>query len=164
VVVGRIGGPYGVRGWVHVSAFTDPKENIGRYGPWLLKAGGEQDWRPASPCELKAHRQDFVARFCGIEDRAAAEALKGSLIGVPEAELPEPEEDEFYWRDLTGMDVVEPDGRCLGRVTGLMETGVNDVLVIATRTGELLVPFHRQFVLNVDADRRRIVVEWPDEA
>jgi 16S rRNA processing protein RimM len=166
VVVGRVGAPYGVKGWVHVSAYTSPKENIAGYRPWYVQLGSGDGWRPLQVEALRDHRHGFVARFSGVDDRTAAEALRGGLIGVPASELPAPEEDEFYWRDLTGMTVEDSSGRSLGRVSGLLETGANDVLVIDTVDAdrELLVPFHRRYVLSVERAARRIVVDWPEEA
>lgn len=162
VVVGRVLGPYGVRGWIHVAAFTEPKDNLVHYQPWLLAGADQADWQPVTVREVRAHKQGFVASLAGVDDRAAAERLKGRLIGVPESVLPEAAEGEYYWRDLVGARVTDPDGALIGRVDGLMETGAHDVLVVKRADGtELLIPFHARYVLGVDGDR--ISVDWPDE-
>ena len=175
VVVGRIQGPYGVRGWLHVTAFTEVKENLLAYRPWYRAApgvpGAEQippeDWRLLEVEEIRPHRQGFVARFASIRDRNQAEALKGQLIGVPATELPEPETDEYYWHDLIGARVFRTDGTELGTVRELLETGANDVLVVQSSQGapadELLIPFHRRYVLSVAVDASRLEVDWPEE-
>ena len=108
--------------------------------------------------------------------RNAAEAVKGLLIGVPEASLPEPESGEYYWRDLIGAEVVNTDDQLLGRIRSLIETGANDVLVIepveaageaaGKETGrktaeDILIPFHANYVLEVDMAAGRIRVDWP---
>lgn len=168
VVVGRIQGPYGIKGWVHVASFTDPKENIQSYSPWQLCDQSDQtDWRDAQVEGIRPHKQGYVAKLSGIDDRNGAEAVKGQLIGVPEANLPEPEIGEYYWRDLIGAEVVNADGRQLGEVVSLLETGAHDVLVIKPVEGpdsraaeDILIPFHGNYVLEVEADARRIQVNW----
>ena len=108
-----------------------------------------------------------MARFASIGDRNQAQALKGQLIGVPATELPEPETDEYYWRDLIGARVFRTDGMELGTVRALLETGANDVLVVEPSQGapadELLIPFHRRYVLAVAVDGSRLEVDWPEE-
>ena len=172
VVVGRVQGPYGIQGWVHVATFTDPRDNITGYRPWFLAdASNRGIWRPARLAEVRTHKQGFVARFSGIDDRNGAQSLRGCWIGVPESEFSRLPADEYYWRDLIGLKVIDQDGLCLGRVRELLETGVHDVLVVAAETeasddegaaeGEtVLIPFHRQFVLGVDKARGEISVHW----
>jgi 16S rRNA processing protein RimM len=162
VVVGRVLRPYGIRGWVHLASFTDPGDNILTYRPWLLRAGEVGDWRAAEVEEIKPHQHGFVARFQGIGDRDGAESLRGRWIGVPASELPVAEPEEYYWRDLLGLAVVDTDGRTIGEVADLIETGANDVLVVKQVDGtETLIPFHRQFVLDADPAAGRIRVDWP---
>lgn len=161
VVVGRILAPYGIRGWVHVAAFTDPKENLLEYRPWLLADAHQSSWQQVTVQEIRPHGQGFVASLAGVADRDAAERLKGRLIGVPESELPAVEGDEHYWRDLIGATVVDTADVVLGRVQSLIETGVHDVLVVERPDGrELLIPFHARYVLDVAGDRIR--VDWPE--
>ena len=173
VVVGRIQGPYGIKGWVHVASFTDPKENIQNYSPWQLGSqSGSGDWRAAEVEHLRPHKQGYVAKLRGIDDRNGADAVKGLLIGVPEASLPEPDSGEYYWRDLIGAEVVNTDDRILGKVTSLIETGAHDVLVIESAGGprgeqpnanspeDILIPFHADYVLEVDKAAQQIRVDW----
>lgn len=166
VVVGRIQGPYGIKGWVHIAAFTDPKDNILSYRPWLLGSAERNPvvrnkWRTLETTEVRPHKQGFVAGLVGVNDRNDAESLKGCLIGVPASELPPAGLDEFYWRDLIGLTVVDVDGTTIGRVSDLMETGANDVLVVDSgQEGDVLIPFHRQYVVNVDLAGDRIEVDW----
>ncbi len=160
VVVGRVGGGYGVHGWVRLASYTDPAANILDYDPWLLETA--RGWRRVEVLEVRAHRGAFVARLDGIADRDAADALRGSLVGVPREQLPAPAEDEYYWRDLIGLEVRDEAGRVRGTVQELIETGANDVLVVraAGVPDPVLVPFDRQFVLAVDLGSGRITVDW----
>jgi 16S rRNA processing protein RimM len=160
VVVGRIGAPHGVRGWVRISSFTEPAGNILNYQPWLLEAEGT--WRARHPLEVKPHKQGYVARFPDIEDRDEAGRLSGRHVAVARTQLPEPGQDEYYWRDLEGLAVWNRGVR-LGVVDYLLETGANPVLVVTDASGQTLIPFAAQFVLKVDIEAERIDVSW-DEA
>ena len=182
VIVGRIQGAYGIKGWVHIATYTEPRDNILSYSPWYLgrDRAGSRDWREVNLLEIRPHKQGFVARLTGVDDRNAAEALRGALIAVPEEELPALASDEFYWRDLIGSRVIDQHDHPLGKVQDLIETGAHDVLVIerveeqrhpadtdADNDSEkeaLLVPFHRQYVLEVDLRRGVIRVDWQVEA
>ena len=124
------------------------------------KEAEEADWRPAEIEGIRPHKQGYVAKLSGVDDRNGAEAIKGLLIGVTEASLPEPASGEHYWRDLIGAEVVNADGQTLGKVVSLIETGANDVLVIKPQGAgdEVLIPFHANYVLDVDAGLIR--VDW----
>jgi 16S rRNA processing protein RimM len=80
-----------------------------------------------------------------------------------ETALPPAGEDEFYWKDLIGLDVTDPSGTVLGQVSALMETGANDVIVVRTSGGEVLIPFVRHVVTDVDLQNGRIVVVWQSD-
>lgn len=159
VVVGRFGAPYGVKGWLNVTSYTDPLENLVEYRPWFVDRQGR--WSEVTVAQTKQHRGGFVAQIVGVGDRDAAQALVGHEIAVPESVLPDAGEDEFYWKDLIGLDVVDQAGRVLGQVDELMETGANDVIVVRSAGGsDVLIPFVRHVVTNVDLPGRRIIVDW----
>ncbi len=174
VVVGKVGRPYGVRGWVHVSSFTEPADNLLAYRPWQL--GRDGVWQRVQVSEVRAHKQGFVASFEGIVNRNAAAALAGCDIGVDAAVLPAPAPGEYYWKDLIGLAVVDRDGVRVGRVVNLLSTPAHDVLVIervcvrsevdrrkADRR-EALIPFVAAYVVTVDLDGGEIVIDRdPDE-
>jgi len=162
VVVGRVAGPHGVGGLLRILSFTRPVENLLNYAPWSFHRDGA--WREVAVCPDSARRHDnsFLCRVDGVDDREAAAALRGVLIGVPETALPESGPDEFYWRDLIGLDVVTPAGDRFGRVENLMATGANDALIVNDGENERLIPFIATVVTNVDLDRSVIVVDWED--
>lgn len=164
VVVGRIQAPYGIKGWVHVIAFTDPKENLLQYKPWQLeKSAGGKVWQEIEVEQIRPHKQGFVARLSGVTDRNAAQALKGRLIGVSAHEFPVPPTGEYYWRDLIGAEVVQVNGTPVGRVDNLLETGAHDVLIIRQASGaEVLIPFHESYVIEVSTADGLIRVDWSE--
>jgi 16S rRNA processing protein RimM len=161
VVVGRIEGAYGVKGWVRVRSFTDPPDNLQNYAPWQLRLA-----RGPRECErlaMRAHGKGYVAQLAGVEDRDAAAALGGVEIEVPRECLEPVTDGEFYWNDLIGLEVETLTGDRLGQVQRMMETGANDVMVV---TGERrrLIPFvHGGVVREVDLEAGTIRVDWdPD--
>lgn len=160
VVLGRIVGLFGVRGWVKVISETSPRDNILAYRTWLLRNG---DQLVAHKLEQgQAHGKGVVARLAGCNDRDQAALLVGRTIEVPRSELPPPDADEYYWTDLEGLQVATLEGVELGTVDHLFETGSNDVLVIKGER-ERLVPFTAAVIQRVDLESRRIVVDWDPE-
>ena len=156
VVIGAVGGPFGVHGWVHVKSFTAPADNLLSYQPWQLRLGSE--WRLVD-AEARAHRTNFVACIDGCADRDAAAALSGAEIGVSPEVFPAPAPDEYYWRDLVGCRVVGQDGD-LGRVARVFATPAHDVLVVECAHGDEMIPFVRALVSAVDIAAKHIVVDW----
>ncbi len=164
VIVGRIGAAYGVRGWLHVSSFTEPPENLLSYSPWLINQGAA--WKPLEPVVVKTHGRGFVAHFREVDNREQAQALGATDVAIYRDDLPGlDDDDEFYWRDLVGLDVVNVDGSNIGTVSYLLETGAHDVLVIQCLVNEagdteVLIPFTAQFVQSVDIQAGRLEVDW----
>ena len=161
VNVGRVSGVYGVRGWVRVRSDCEPQEQILAYSPWQLDTRG--GWQSRAVEAGRPHGSGLVAKLAGIDDREQAKALVGADIAVERGQLPALAEDEYYWNDLVGLRVITREGRELGRVTGLMQTGANDVLVVDGER-ERLIPFIRgQVILRVDTESGRMEVDWdPD--
>ena len=165
VVLGKIGAPYGVKGWFKVTSYTEELEGIFDYTPWLLQQGGElrefevEQWKP--------HNKSIVAKLVGIDDRDAAEVIKNLEISVHQNVLPELDEDNFYWRELEGMTVVNTAGYDFGKVEQLFETGANDVMVVKANINDAfgqkqrMIPYlYEQVVVEVDREAKQITVDW----
>ncbi len=161
IVIGKVGGPFGIKGWSKLLSWTEPRDGILDYGPWLLKQG--DGWREWQVAEGHAHGKGVIARLEGVTDRDQAAALMGADIAVWRDQLGETKPGQYFWADLVGLDVQLEDGKPLGRVEGLMATGSNDVLVVKGDR-ERLIPFiHGQVIKRVDLDRGLIQVDWdPD--
>lgn len=160
IIIGRVSGLYGVRGWVKVYSHTQPRDNIVDYSPWYLRIGGE--WQPRQLIQGRAHGKGVVAQLDGCDDRDAAATLMGCDIAIKREQLPAAGPGEFYWSDLVGCRVTTTTGVALGIVDHLLETGSNDVLVIAGER-ERLVPFTADAVVSVDVVSKSIVVDWDPE-
>ena len=161
VLVGEIVAPFGVKGWVKVRSFTDPPANILKYVPWTLMHGE----RAQPVVVLEGRLQGTVVAVCleGVEDRDQAIALRGMKVTVPREVFPRAPKGRYYWADLVGLHVYTVDAVDLGVVTGLLETGANDVLEVKGDR-ERLIPFViGPYVKEVDLDAGRITVDWdPD--
>ena len=168
VVIGRVQGAFGVQGWIRLISYTDPAANLLEYSPWLLQEG--DSWRQLKVIAKRAQSNGFVAQVADVADRDVAASLRGRLIAVAQEVLPRAGNDEFYWRDLVGLAVKNTRGEHLGEVVEVMATGANDVLVVALDTDanaqlaegvtQELIPFHRQFVTEVDLAGGTLTVEW----
>ena len=159
VLLGRVTGAFGVRGDVKLESWTEPRARIFGYQPWILRAanGVEHEMQGARGRDTGKH---VVATLPGIEDRDAAEALRGTEILVPRQALPPAAPGEYYWVDLEGLRVVNVEGVDFGTVSHLFSTGANDVLV-AHGERERMIPFVQpDFIRSVDFDAGLVTVDW----
>ncbi|NHR03974.1 ribosome maturation factor RimM [Chromobacterium haemolyticum] len=158
VVMGFVRGAFGVKGWLKVQADTEYADGLFDYPVWWL--GKENDWKPYTFENGALQPKALAAKLEGVEDRDAAEVLRGMQIAVPRAELPAAEEGEYYWADLIGLEVVNQQGEVLGKVSELMETGAHDLLVVQGADAQRMIPFVDQYVLEVQLAEGKIQVDW----
>lgn len=166
VILGTIGAVYGIKGWLKVNSFTDQADGIFEYQPWLV--GQEGNWQPMEVAQWRWHNKGLIAKFANLDDRDAAQQLVGRKIAIAAEQLPELPDDEFYWRDLVGLQVVNTQNYDMGTVTQMLPTVSNDVLVVKANSNdafgkrERLIPFiQSQYVVAVDMDAKQITVDWP---
>lgn len=173
VEVGRVRDAWGVRGWFAVQPHSASPEALFAARHWYLQwpqggAGlGPGTCRALAIAQVRAHGDGLVAKARDIDDRSAAEALKGARIFVARADFPPLDEGEYYWVDLIGLAVLNREGVVLGDVVDLLATGPQQTLVlhqlVAGKTVERLIPFVDAYVDAVDLAARQIRVDWqPD--
>jgi len=155
--MGRISAPFGVKGWVRVQPDTAATANLLAYRTWWVGRDGE--WQETAVAEAKVQGRAVVARLEGCDERNAAAALRGRSVAVPRAALPQAKSGEYYWADLIGLVVVNGEAQELGRITGILQTGANDVLVVAGER-ERLIPFIADVIRDVDLASGRVRVDW----
>jgi 16S rRNA processing protein RimM len=161
ISVGEISGVFGVKGWVKVFSFTEPKENILNYSPWLLKKDSETKRIDVIAGQLQG--KTVVAQLDGVTDRGQAAALMGWGIFISHSQLPKAAKGEYYWSDLIGLKVETVQGIQLGVIESLLETGANDVVVVKGER-ERAIPFLQgRSVISIDLDVGRMVVDWDPE-
>ncbi|WP_456446527.1 ribosome maturation factor RimM [Thiolapillus sp.] len=162
VTLGHVSGLHGVQGWLKVYSDTRPREGILDYPTWYLRRG--QNWEAVALQHGRRQGKLVLAKLQGCNDRKTARELLGADIAVRRSQLPENlADDEFYWADLEGLQVVTLEGVELGRVSWLMETGANDVLVVQGERERLLPWIWEQVIRDVDLKAGRILVDWDPE-
>ena len=157
--MGYIANAFGIQGWVKIKTATEYSDSLDEYTQVYLKL---KDGTVLSKKIEKSFARDgvFHAKLAGVDDRDSAFALKGTIVAVDREEFPDLDEDEFYWVDLIGLNVINVQGESLGVVKDLMETGANDVLVAKLEQEERLIPFVAQYVVKVDMQNKQIIVDW----
>lgn len=161
VILGKISGVFGIKGWVKVHAFTETRLGIVDYSPWQLKVNGQ--WTTCKVLQGQAQGKSIVAKLENIQDRDQALALVGSEIAVERDSLPRLTEEQYYWSDLVGLDVVNVEGEAFGKVSHLFETGSNDVLVVKGERERLVPWIMGDVIKQVSLDEQYIRVEWDAE-
>ena len=168
VVVGKLLGPHGVKGWIKLYSHTQPMENIKKYNPLWIRPEGNPggEWRQVRVEHVQRHGKGLVAKLEGCDNREQVPAYTGCEVAIKREQLPTLAKDDYYWSDLEGLQVLTESGECLGTVSHLFETGSNDVLVVKA-TGqsiddqERLIPYLWQDVVkSVDTQAGNIVVDW----
>lgn len=160
--MGRVLAPYGVKGWIKARPFTASPAALLKYERWWLAArDGRDAWSEFKVLSARRHGSSLLAELAGVGVREAAVPWRGALIGVPRAVLPQRPEGELYWVDLIGLTVVNRAGEVLGRVSGVLDTGVHPVLRVAgTDSAERLIPLVPAYVDAIEQGAARIVVDW----
>lgn len=179
--VGRILDAWGIKGWLKILPHSTDPEALFSAKTWFLQVP-EAKFRPGFTAfsgtvslkvdEAKIHSGSVVAKFSGLDDRNAAEALRGARIFLSRSSFPAASTDEYYWVDLIGLNVVNREGIALGCVRDLMTTGPQSVLCIeyastqedgTSTTAERMIPFVAVYVDKVDIAGKCITVDWqPD--
>ena len=158
--MGRISAPFGVKGWVKVQPLTAQPRSLLDYPVWWVERDG--GWEKHDVAAAKVQSEAVVAQLAGCGDRDAAAAFRGRGIAVPRSELPGTQSGEHYWVDLIGLAVVNSRAQDLGRITGILQTGANDVLVVEGER-ERLIPFIAAVIREVDVPAGAVRVEWESD-
>jgi 16S rRNA processing protein RimM len=169
VVLGRIGAPFAVQGWLKVKSYTEPRENLLDYQIWHV--GNEGKWQVMKVEAGRTSMKDVLVKLSGIDNPEIARTLTGLDVGVAREALPALSAGEYYWDDLLQMEVYSAQGELLGRLDHFAQTAAHGLLVIraqvddsdqesASRAREILVPMVRERVLGIDREAGRITLDW----
>lgn len=161
MIVGRFGRVHGVKGFISVHSFTEPRDNILNYSPWHVFLS--KQWQPVESLDIKVNNKSIVVLVKGYEQRELASRLTNMEIAVRKGSLPKLEAGEYYWHDLLDMQVINHEGKTLGKVTKIMPTGANDVLIVTGEKRHLIPYLPEKVILAVHASEQWIEVDWdPD--
>lgn len=161
IIVGKVGAANGVKGWVKIISDTQTPSDIFKYAPWHLNINGQ--WQETEVANYKQQGKGFVAQLPGCCDRDEAEKLTNTDIAITKKQLPALNDDETYWVDLEGLEVINLEGTLLGKVNHLFRTGSNDVLVVDGERERLIPYLKGQVVKEVSKENRVITVDWDSE-
>jgi 16S rRNA processing protein RimM len=159
VLLGEVGPAHGIRGEVIIKTFTAEPESISSYGDLEDESGD----RKFTIHPVRHSSKGLIARIAGVDDRTAAEKLRGMKLYVARGRLPETNTDEFYHSDLIGLRAIEPSGAPIGSITGVHNFGAGDILEVkfdATGTTEFL-PFNGEVFPDVNLIDKTILLVMP---
>ena len=157
ILIAEITGVHGIKGWVKLHSHAERPENLKRYKN-LQDDNGRvfeiTDLRPTLPVQVK---------FKTVDDRNAAETLKGTKLYITRAQLPKTADDEYYHEDLLGLAVHDTQNNLLGSVTAVQNFGAGDILEISNGADGFMLPFISKIVQNVNLLEKIIIVDLPAE-
>lgn len=158
ISIGTIARPHGLRGEFRVNPVSGDPSGFVHYREVKIADG-----KVRAVVSARSHKRQAILRVAGCDSIEAVQALIGETISIHRDALPEPDEDEYYWRDLVGCEVVDRTLGVVGTVTALVDFGAHDNLVVArSEDKEAQIPFVDAMVVDVDLDARRIEVDLPE--
>lgn len=157
IVLGRITGVFGIKGWLKIQSYTEPLEGILSYGDWQLEQRNAR--RAVTVREGRRHGRQVVVHLESVDDRDAAATLVGAEITVARASLAPLPAGEFYRADLIGLDVRDATGALLGRVDHFIDGPAHPLMVVRGER-ELWLPVTSRHLRRVDLARREVHVDW----
>jgi 16S rRNA processing protein RimM len=160
IPVAKVGAPHCLKGELKLHLLSSSIEIVLSYGIWYIQKPRLDTWEVLEKEKVSRLGSSFLIQFHGSNTREKAAIFTGSLIGVPKKVLPKLEEDEFYWNDLIGLDVLNEKEEIFGKVKDIIETGSNEVLVCELDKSEYLIPFSSEYVTEVSLDDKRIITVW----
>ena len=162
LVVGRVGGVHGIKGWLKINSYTRPSDNILTYKPWLLAKNNI--WQEINIEESQVHTQKLLVKILGVDNPEVAAEYVNCEVAIKPEQLPKLNQDQYYWRDLIGLDVFNRENILLGVVSEIIETGANDVFVV-NGNGEsetrILIPYVMDiYIKRIDLITQTIHIDW----
>lgn len=158
VTVGRFGRPHGIKGFVTVHSFTEPRENLLNYKDWHVFLN--KQWQPVKPHAIEVHNKGIIAKIEGFPERESVMRLTNADIAIQQSQLAKLAPGEYYWHELVGMTVIGVKGESFGRVVEVLATGANDVLVVQGDRKHLIPYLPGQYILDINPSQQVITVDW----
>ena len=161
LVVGRFGRTHGVKGFITIISFTEPRDNLLSYDK--LFAFIKKEWVPLSLEHLEITGKHILAKIKGYTEKEQVATFTNIDIGIRREQLPKLSIGEYYWHELIDMSVVNLQGHSLGKVVEVLATGSNDVLVVAGERRHLIPYLPDQCIININKENRLITVNWDED-
>ena len=158
IVIARFGRPHGVKGFVTVHSFTEPRDNVLKYANWHAFINNK--WQPMKLLRAEVQNKSIIVQIEGYPERESVAFLTNIEIAIQRGQLATLEPGEYYWHQLIGMKVINKQGEPFGNVTEIIPTGANDVLVVEGNKRHLIPYLLGQFILDIDSKQQIITVDW----
>ncbi len=161
IIIGRIGSPFGIHGWLKINSFTDPPENIFQYLPWQIHS--KQSWLTLNIADSQIQSHRILIKLADCHTPEQAKHYTNTEIAIWRNQLATLENDQYYWSDLEGLSVINSNGVNLGKVDHLMNTGANDILVVKGAKNYLIPYILNMYVMQVNLQEKTIIVDWHED-
>lgn len=160
LLVGSVGKPHGIKGWVKINSYTEPPSNILLYQPWYLKNSDKNEPSLIKVQQYQIQTQRIVVQFENYETPESTRPLTNQPIYIERKQLSPLSPQEYYWADLEGLKVYNCENTYLGIIQTLLTTGANDVLIIEGEK-RILIPFLlNNTIKSIDLDQQVMIVDW----
>lgn len=164
IVIGHLGSPHGIQGWMKLFSHTQPVQNIQQYPQWFLET--TEKWQPVDmkniQLKFNAPKGYFYIKFTDSHSPEETRKYLHLKIAVPQEQLPELPKDDYYWYELEGLTVLNQQGILFGKINHLFSTGSNDVIVVQG-SRERLIPYTKAVVLAVNLAQGEMMVDWDED-
>ncbi|MCL4122146.1 UNVERIFIED_CONTAM: hypothetical protein GTU68_014217 [Idotea baltica] len=160
VEIARIGATYKLDGELNLYPIANTIETLLSYGDWYIQLANSHDWQKLSDENVFRRADKIYIKFANIDNANIAKKFVNAMIGVPKNALPKLNNDETYYADLIGCSVVNTSNDSFGKVTDVIDTGSNQVLICQSDKEEYLIPYIKQYVLSENLTDKKIVVDW----
>ena len=156
VIVGKIGRPHGIKGFVKIHSFTEPATNIIQYLPWY-----DKNKKPLAVLKCEKLGNKVIALF---DEKEKPDV--NTELWIERSQLPPLKEHEYYWTDLIGLNVYNQENHYLGEVTEIFNTGANDIVSVENKESrkKILIPFlFNNYIIKIDLAEKIMRVDWHED-
>lgn len=157
ILIGKISGCFGVKGWLKIFSYCQPRDNITSYDRWIVND------KVYCAVESVKHGKLVLAKLDGIDDKDSALAMLGQKIEIDKQQLEDLEDEQYYWHDLIGLQVTNKAGVDFGTVHSLMETGADDVMIVDGERQRIIPFIMHRFIIEVNLAQNSMLVDWHED-
>ncbi len=148
ILIGKISGCFGVKGWLKIFSYSNPRDNITTYKSWII------DDKVFESVQTKKQGKLIIAKLVGIDDKDTVLSMIGQKIEIDTQQLVQLDNNEFYWRDLIGLDVSNTKGISFGTLESILETGAHDVIFIKGNRQRVIPFLMGDIVIEVNLEKK----------
>ena len=154
IEIARISGPHGLKGKIKIIPFGDSFQRFLSYSHLIIGKNGS----PLEMLSAQDRRSFYIIELAGFTNISQVEPLKGETLYIKREQLEEPVEDEYYWRDLMGLKVMDTQGAVLGEIVDIFSTGSNDVYVV-DKSKQYYIPATKDVIKEISLERGCIIID-----